>query len=138
LAVGDRIPPEETLYRSVSPDNIIGDRVLQDGVEMPNCSFKRASLVRGPEDALSADRPHESRVMQIPVRDLPPPITRETDQVAFEFQAIHLPEPGDAAHSEVRLTRRGGTFTRNIRKNQEFMDLAKDQLAACARVVAQN
>jgi len=135
VAAGDRIPPDELLYRSVAEADVVGDRVLEDAVEMPACSFCRSSECPGPAGALSLRPIEETRVMEVHVRDLPPPIERITDHNFFEFLAVHDPTPSDQSHSEVRLTKRGGSYTENIRGNRRFMDEARARLAACMRVL---
>jgi len=102
MAEGDRLNPDEMLYRTVSEENIDGDRILQEAIELPECSFDRSSMTAA-EDVL-ARRPQDGRVMEVLVSNLPSPILREETKTLYSYLAIHRPERSNLAHSQVELT----------------------------------
>jgi len=102
-SIDEPIPPDEKLFRSVAPDEVQGDCVLPEAVEVPACSYSR-SKYGPPEAALSPDtRPRETGIAFLTPAMLPPPIER-LDGAPFEFFAADAPEEGDT-HAEVRLKR---------------------------------
>lgn len=132
MAEGERLRPEEWLYRTLTDENVDGDRILEEAIEMPDCSFDRSAMTT-PEEVL-ARRPQEPRLMEVQVSALPPPIPRKVKEtsVMYELAAIHRPKPENLAHSQVELTPLVGDRPRRL--PPEFRSTALSALAAKIRV----
>jgi hypothetical protein len=136
------IPANEELYRSISAAEVIGQDVQPWAVELPRCSFNRASYCTGPESVLSPQRPEDTGVVAVTPGSLPGPVPRAAPSTGkpYEFVAAddpHPPEdPANAAHAEVRLKPQGELFNPNHKiKNKELLAKAKDELAKKLRIV---
>jgi len=70
--------------------------------------------------------------MEVQVSELPSPVFRATTEEFYEFLAIHRPEPGNEAHSQVELTTAAGHAPKRV--NEDFRKDARSKLAAVVRV----
>jgi len=142
MAEGDIIPPQEWLHVAVDPKSILGDCVVAEAIDMPAQSCTRSAPAFPPNACIDLTRrPTKTAIARINPALFPAPITRKTDNEQFEYVATHRPEPAHPgemvhpAHSEIRLSRIGGSYTRNIRGNSDLMHEAKRLLGAQMIVV---
>jgi hypothetical protein len=101
------IPVDEALFRSVSIDDVKGEDVLPQAVDLPRCSFNR-SAYSTPEDVVTPKRPRDNGVVAVTAAELPEPVPRETAEpnVFFVADDPNPPEePANDAHCEVRMRR---------------------------------
>jgi hypothetical protein len=131
------IPVDEALYRSVSSDDVKGDDVLPQAVDLPRCSFNRSAYSK-PEDVVTPKRPRDDGVVAVTPAELPEPVPRET-AAPYVFFAADDPnppeEPANDAHCEVRMRPKGREFSKNHKPNKQVLAKARDALARRLRIV---
>ena len=130
------IPADEPLYRSISIEDVNGDDVLPQAVDLPRCSFNRSAYSK-PEAVFAESRPSDNGIAELLAGGLPPPVPRETG-VPYEFIVVDDPNPpedlGNDAHCEVCMKRRGELFNKKHEPNKGVLAKAKDALARKLRV----
>jgi len=133
----ETIPGDEALYRSISVDDVNGEDVLPQGVDLPRCSFNRSKHSK-PEDVFVESRPNDNGVAQVVPDGLPPPVPRASGE-PYEFFAQDDPnpreDPENDAHCEIRIKPRGRPFSKNHEVNKSVLAKAKDELARKLRVL---
>jgi hypothetical protein len=133
----ETIPVDEALYRSVSIDDVFGDEVLPQAVDLPRCSFNR-SAYSNPDGVLTPKRPRDNGVVAVTTRELPDPVPRET-AAPYVFFVADDPnpseEPENDAHCEVRMRPMNREFSKNHKVNKEVLAKAKEALARKLRIV---
>lgn len=133
------IPADELLFRSVSPEDVVGGDVMATAVDLPRCSFNRAKYCSGPASVVIEERPSDTGVVSISVGALPGPVPRSGVSTGepYEFIGADDPNPDEdpenSAHAEVRLRPQGSAFSKNHRvKDKAVLAKAKDEL--CRRL----
>ena len=112
------IPAQEPLYRSISANDVVGDDVQLDAVDMPRCSFNRGAYSK-PEDVFVDTRPDDNGIVEITPSELPGPVPRKvpTSGQPYEFFAADDPnppeDPENDSHREIRAKPVGSTFSKN-------------------------
>jgi hypothetical protein len=98
--------PDENLYLRVNPDHANPDpqlKAMLGSVNFPNFSVNRGKY-SVPEDVL---KPKPTWwIVSFQVKDIPTNLKTE-DGRNFQFAPVHLPEPDNDAHSEVRSNLEG-------------------------------
>ena len=107
--VEDYIPPEELWYHRALPEQVDGDRVLSNAVELPETSFNRGKFSKA-RAVLDPAKPQFSEICQLRVGDIPSSPMTDDGRHFWEFYPRDAPEEGNEAHAEVRLRRCGGSF----------------------------
>lgn len=130
------VPLDEALYRSVSVEDVSGDDVLPQAVDMPRCSFNRARYSE-PEDVLTANRPADNGIVTVKGEWLPGPVPRQPggEGKPYEFFVADDPTPDNDAHCEVRIRPQEGAFSKNHKVNKVVRAKAKDELARRLRIL---
>lgn len=130
------IPAEEPLYRSISADDVSGEDILPQAVDLPRCSFNRSAYSE-PEHVFSDRRPLDNGIAELLVGNVPEPVPRETGN-PYEFIVVDDPNPAEdpdnAAHCEVRIKPQGIPFSKNHKVNKTILAKAKDALARKLRL----
>ncbi|MBN1609406.1 MAG: hypothetical protein JW940_22440 [Polyangiaceae bacterium] len=130
------IPSGESLYRSVSDEEVNGDDILPTAVDLPRCSFNRSAYSR-PESVFTSRRPGDTGIVEIQPQRLPPPVPRASGD-PYEFLAVDHPnppeDPENDAHCEVRIKPSGHDFSKNHKVGKEILAKAKDALARRLRI----
>jgi hypothetical protein len=99
--------------------------------ELPDMSVNREDCSTA-EDARKGFQPEEWGVVSIRVGDMPPRESIPQAEHSYRFRARHVPEPGNFAHSEVRVWRESvGEILITTRMTEEF--LAEDPDRDCPR-----
>lgn len=129
----ESIPPDEPLYRSISLDDVRGEDVLPQAVDLPRCSFNRSRYSK-PEDVLTPKRPLDNGIAELLPGNLPDPVPRASGGNPYEFLAADDPnpqeDPENDAHCEIRIKPKGLPFNSNHKvKDKGVLAKAKDELA---------
>src|SRR5262245_17289903 len=113
----------ERLFRRVHRENMKPDgKASFLAFELPDMSVNREDHSTS-EDARRGFRPEDWGVVSIRVGDMPPREALAHINHSYRFQARHVPEAGNYAHSEVRVWREGGAVASLIttRQTEEFL-----------------
>jgi hypothetical protein len=95
----------ERLFRRVYRDHIKSDGRAQFwAFELPDMSVNRETFSTA-EDTRRGFRPEDWGVVSITVGDMPPRESLAHINHSYRFRARHVPDPGNFAHSEVRVWR---------------------------------
>jgi hypothetical protein len=96
------VPPEERLFRRLRSEELDGDTVLDDAVDLRGTSCDRERY-RLAADLLSEQWPHVAWVAagDLPLEVRPP----GQDAVRWDFFAADDPIDGNEAHCEIRVRR---------------------------------
>ena len=101
----DRLPdpqfdPQERLFRRFRPEDMDGNSLAVDAIELPDMSVNREKY--GPPEWLLLDEAFESwGVASFEVQDIPAEITH-LGVIHFTYQVEHRPLRNNYPHSEVR------------------------------------
>jgi hypothetical protein len=96
---------DERLFRRVPRDNLKPDgKATLAAFELPDMSVNRAKFSTA-EEARKGFRREDWGVVSIRVGDMPPREALPQCAHCYRFQARHIPETGNFAHSEVRVWR---------------------------------
>jgi len=129
------IPVDELLYRGIRPDDIDGDDVRTDAIDIHGMSVNRHKYNPKPEAAMNVAR-GRTRVASIRICDFPPPLKTDTGPV-YQFQADDLPEEANPAHAEIRPIRVGIGWNSGHDIAPKNKRLLKEALASRMKVLPQ-
>jgi hypothetical protein len=110
-----------------------GDRLLPESISLPSVSCNRSAYA-APESVLVAERPGDTCIAQIAVRDLPGS-ERSPGGVVYDWIAADDPLPENPAHAEVRLRRDEVYDSGHVPSSKAFRLLLKQRLAERFRVI---
>jgi hypothetical protein len=96
----DAIPGDERLFRRLKADEVDGDRVLDDAIDLRGTSCDRETF-----RSLADMRARWKFVGAVTPRDLPVDLRTEGSDVVWEFFAVDDPIESNDAHCEVRIRR---------------------------------
>jgi hypothetical protein len=96
----EAIPGDERLFRGLKAEEVDGDRMLDDAIDLRGTSCDRESLRSLPEM-----RARWKFVGAVRPRELPGNLRTEGSDVVWEFFAVDDPIEGNDAHCEVRIRR---------------------------------
>jgi hypothetical protein len=98
--------PEEELFRAFGADDLEGDRVAIDAIELPDMSVNREKY-GPPESLLYLDMWVGHGVAGFKVKDIPPEMLHRGTR-RFTFQVVHDPTENNYPHSVIQAFE-GGT-----------------------------
>lgn len=122
-------PDTERLFRRVVRKHLKPDgKADMLAFDLPDMSVNRERFSTA-EDTRKGFRVEDWGVVSFLVRDIPPRETLPHATHSYAFRPRHVPEPGNFAHSEVRVTREDGATAVLVtrRRTEEFTDADPDR-----------
>ena len=92
---------DEPLYRAFTKQDLDGDKVAYDAIELPDMSVNRGKPIGEPEWVLLESDEHDNwGIIFFEVQNIPERMVHQGGST-FNFKAVHIPHEENYPHSEI-------------------------------------
>lgn len=134
---GERLGDEEVLLRRIWLDDLHGDDVDPESINLPDPSFNRLSGCSPQSMTQNGSGVARLRLGDVPkTHSLPPDTSRNPPpRVIYDLGGFAVPLPDNAAHAEIRISRQGSAYDKTHKPSSKALRLQiKAAIAGAMRV----